>query len=66
MERESVVVIGAGVGGLGSALALARIGHPVTLLERDPLPNRADAEEASWASARGRPRSIRPTPSWPA
>lgn len=30
-----VVVIGAGVGGLGSALALARSGHRVTVVERD-------------------------------
>lgn len=32
-----VVVVGAGVGGLGSALALARAGHRVTVLERDRL-----------------------------
>src|SRR4051794_11864616 len=30
-----VVVVGAGVGGLGSALCLARAGHRVTILERD-------------------------------
>jgi phytoene dehydrogenase-like protein len=32
---QRVVVVGGGVGGLGSALALARAGHRVTLLERD-------------------------------
>ncbi len=40
-----VVVVGAGIGGLGSALALARSGHSVTILERDatPMPESADA-----------------------
>ena len=56
MARESVVIIGAGVGGLGSALALARNGHPVTLLERDPLPARADAEEAFLGERKGAPQ----------
>jgi 2-polyprenyl-6-methoxyphenol hydroxylase-like FAD-dependent oxidoreductase len=33
-----VVVIGAGVAGLGTALHLGKAGHTVTLLERDPAP----------------------------
>ena len=33
-----IVVIGAGVVGLASALAIARRGHPVTVLERNPRP----------------------------
>lgn len=39
------VVIGAGAAGLGTALALARDGHEVTIVERDatPLPRDADA-----------------------
>ncbi|MGH9152817.1 MAG: FAD-dependent oxidoreductase, partial [Acidimicrobiales bacterium] len=32
-----VVVVGAGVGGLGSALALSRAGHRVTVVERDAV-----------------------------
>jgi 2-polyprenyl-6-methoxyphenol hydroxylase-like FAD-dependent oxidoreductase len=52
-----VVVVGGGIGGLGSALALARAGHRVTLLERDPLPARADAEEAFRAERNGAPQS---------
>jgi 2-polyprenyl-6-methoxyphenol hydroxylase-like FAD-dependent oxidoreductase len=52
----NVVVIGGGVAGLGSALALNRAGHHVTLLERDPLPATADAEEAFDAPRRGAPQ----------
>ena len=37
-----VVVIGAGVGGLGSALAFSRRGHRVTIVERDATPMPAD------------------------
>ncbi len=55
-SQKHVVVIGAGVGGLGSALALGRAGHRVTLLERDPLPATADAEEAFVAPRRGAPQ----------
>jgi 2-polyprenyl-6-methoxyphenol hydroxylase-like FAD-dependent oxidoreductase len=53
---QRVVVIGAGVGGLTTALALARDGHRVTVLERDPLPPTADAEEAFRAERRGAPQ----------
>lgn len=34
MSRGSIVVAGAGIGGLAAALALSRAGYPVTLLER--------------------------------
>ena len=50
---KHVVVIGGGVAGLGAALALSRAGHEVTVLERDPLPATADAEEAFDAPRRG-------------
>jgi 2-polyprenyl-6-methoxyphenol hydroxylase-like FAD-dependent oxidoreductase len=51
-----VVVIGAGVGGLGTALALSRHGHDVTVLERDrtPLPHNPD-EAFEW-DRRGAPQ----------
>ncbi|MGQ0432779.1 MAG: FAD-dependent oxidoreductase [Microthrixaceae bacterium] len=53
---ERVLVIGGGVGGLTVALALGRAGHQVTVLERDPLPPTADAEEAFIAERRGAPQ----------
>lgn len=53
---DRVVVVGGGVGGLITALALGRAGHLVTLLERDPLPATADAEAAFAAERRGAPQ----------
>src|SRR3954453_8642315 len=45
-----IVVIGGGVGGLTSAMLLARDGHDVTVLERDATvpPDTADAAWESW------------------
>jgi 2-polyprenyl-6-methoxyphenol hydroxylase-like FAD-dependent oxidoreductase len=56
-STERVVVVGGGVGGLAAALAFGRAGYPVTLLERDPLPPTADAEEAFAAERRGAPQA---------
>jgi 2-polyprenyl-6-methoxyphenol hydroxylase-like FAD-dependent oxidoreductase len=54
---ERVVVVGGGVGGLATALALGRNGHEVTLLERDVLPVVGDADEAFAAERRGAPQA---------
>ncbi len=51
------MVVGGGVGGLAAALAFGRNGHPVTLLERDPLPATASAEEAFASERRGAPQA---------
>lgn len=53
---KRVVIVGGGVGGLASALALGRAGHSVTVVEQDPLPATADAEEAFLAERRGAPQ----------
>jgi 2-polyprenyl-6-methoxyphenol hydroxylase-like FAD-dependent oxidoreductase len=46
----SIVLIGAGICGLGTALLLARDGHEVTVLERDanPMPPSAEAAWERW------------------
>jgi 2-polyprenyl-6-methoxyphenol hydroxylase-like FAD-dependent oxidoreductase len=55
-DQEHVVVVGAGVGGLGAALALARGGRRVTLLERDAAPTGDTIDEAFAADRRGAPQ----------
>lgn len=42
----SIVIIGAGIGGLGSAMCLGRAGHAVTVIERDDTPLPADPDAA--------------------
>ena len=56
-----VVVIGAGTSGLVAAVALARAGHGVKLLERDPRPEHVDATNALTAWRRpGTPQALLP------
>ncbi|HEX7135600.1 MAG TPA: FAD-dependent oxidoreductase [Iamia sp.] len=52
-----VLVVGGGIGGLATALALGRQGHRVTVVERDPLAPEADVESAFAADRRGAPQT---------
>jgi 2-polyprenyl-6-methoxyphenol hydroxylase-like FAD-dependent oxidoreductase len=60
MRDLDVVVVGAGTGGLASALALARAGHRVTVVERDDTPMPADVEGAFEWDRRGAPQVRHP------
>jgi 2-polyprenyl-6-methoxyphenol hydroxylase-like FAD-dependent oxidoreductase len=51
-----VVVAGGGMAGLGTALACARDGHRVTILERDATPMPASADAAFGWERRGAPQ----------
>lgn len=51
------MVAGGSVAGLATALALGRQGHRVTVVERDPLAEFADAEAAFAAERRGAPQA---------
>jgi 2-polyprenyl-6-methoxyphenol hydroxylase-like FAD-dependent oxidoreductase len=53
MQEPDVVVAGGGPAGLAAALALARVGARVTLVERDPLEPGATAESAFSAARDG-------------
>ena len=52
-----MVVVGAGVGGLATALALGRAGHQVTVIERDTLPEIDGPEEAFASERSGAPQA---------
>jgi 2-polyprenyl-6-methoxyphenol hydroxylase-like FAD-dependent oxidoreductase len=51
-----VLIAGAGVGGLATALMLGRAGHAVTVLEHDAAPEASDVEAAFAADRRGAPQ----------
>ncbi len=51
-----IVIIGAGVGGLGTALCTARSGHRVTIVERDDTPLPADPHGAFEWDRHGAPQ----------
>lgn len=51
-----ITVVGGGVSGLSSALALARQGHDVTVVERDDTPMPSSADEAFEWDRRGAPQ----------
>ena len=36
MQKQNILIIGGGIGGLTSAIALGRAGHTVTIVEKDP------------------------------
>ncbi|MEO6125388.1 MAG: FAD-dependent oxidoreductase [Ilumatobacteraceae bacterium] len=55
-EPYKVIVVGGGVSGLGSALALARRGHHVTVVERDHTPMPTTSDEAFEWDRRGAPQ----------
>ena len=56
VARMRVVVVGAGVGGLATALTLGRAGHEVVVVERDDTPMPASADEAFEWDRRGAPQ----------
>ncbi|MDQ1476104.1 MAG: hypothetical protein QOE62_1333, partial [Actinomycetota bacterium] len=55
-ERLHIVVVGGGIAGLGTALACARAGHEVTVLERDDTPMPPDADAAFGWQRTGAPQ----------
>ena len=59
------IVLGGGLCGLSAAMMLARDGHRVTVLERDPSPVPADAD-AAWERWRARRRDPVPPGALPA
>ncbi len=55
-EWVRIVIVGGGIAGLGTALACARDGHDVTILERDDTPMPADAHAAFAWTRTGAPQ----------
>ncbi len=65
MASQRAIVVGAGIGGLTAAIALARIGHEVVLVERDDTPMPSDVEGAFAWDRQGAPQ-VRHTHGFPA
>jgi 2-polyprenyl-6-methoxyphenol hydroxylase-like FAD-dependent oxidoreductase len=59
VPSAAVTVLGGGVAGLAAALLLARDGHRVTLVERDPLPRGAPEDAPAWPR-KGIPHFLQP------
>ena len=59
MKGPSVVVLGAGIAGLAAALALARNGHSVTIVERDAVGAGEPLDALGW-DRRGIPHFLQP------
>lgn len=50
-EGRSALVVGGGIGGLATAIALRRIGWRVTVVERSTTPGEVGSGLALWANA---------------
>ena len=59
MRSRKVAVLGAGTAGLSAALALARDGHRVTVVERDPVGASSPQDAFAW-ERRGIPHFLQP------
>ncbi|MGN6472039.1 MAG: FAD-dependent oxidoreductase, partial [Mycobacteriales bacterium] len=59
MNAKSVIVLGGGVAGLSAAILLARDGHRVTLVERDPVDSSDAVAAFGWPRA-GIPHFLQP------
>ncbi|MBZ5640594.1 MAG: FAD-dependent oxidoreductase [Acidobacteriia bacterium] len=59
MRKRKIAVLGAGTAGLAASLALARDGHRVVLIERDPVHASASGQAFAW-ERKGIPHFLQP------